>query len=307
MYIHVYTGLTSRCVTLADVYYLLKKAQKKRLTIIWQVDDICNISFYDIFSRDMFCDLDIKVIELKGKYYNINKFIPLFLDGKYLEACKSILKMGSNLMFSCKERFLKAGKVSVDYDLSNEEMSKGRTYLQREWRKLKFLLPKTDDIYVHAYCGIIRDNFNKIDYSVIKFKEEYYRQVERMFFGKRNVIGVHIRRTDHVRAIKTSKIYHFTSKMDEILKTNPDACLFLATDDKRVEKQLCRLYGDKIITQSGKQWGRDTLDGMKSAIIDLLALSRCEFILGSYYSAFSAFAAKYGEKELIICKEDGME
>lgn len=116
-----------------------------------------------------------------------------------------------------------------------------------------------------------------------------------------NVIGVHIRRTDHDVAIKNSKTDSFIYKMKQCIAERPQICFFVATDDIQEEKNLCEVFGDRIIVQKNKVWGRDSKEGMISGLIDCLCLSRCEYILGSSTSVFSSFAAEYGDKKLIIC------
>lgn len=79
--------------------------------------------------------------------------------------------------------------------------------------------------------------------------------------------------------------------------------VFLATDDRSVEEELKKAFPGRIVTYSDKTWGRNSKSGMESAIIDCLCLSRCNYILGSFCSVFSKFAAGYGNTELIICRK----
>lgn len=121
---------------------------------------------------------------------------------------------------------------------------------------------------------------NLVDYSVIKLKNEFYQKVEDILGDKDNIVGVHIRRTDHAFCVDTNKTEFFVKKIEEILKKEPSTRFFLSTDDKNEEDKLCALLGDKIIIQKDKKWGRDTTDGMESGIIDLLCLAKCKYILG---------------------------
>ena len=64
MIIWVNTGLTSRCVSLIQAYYLLKKYRKgERLIVLWPVSNNCNIRYEEVFDKEQFSDLDIKVLE----------------------------------------------------------------------------------------------------------------------------------------------------------------------------------------------------------------------------------------------------
>lgn len=82
--------------------------------------------------------------------------------------------------------------------------------------------------------------------------------------------------------------------------------IFLATDDKEEEQTLRKKYGNRLVVQSNKEWGRAGSEEMKSGVIDCLCLSRCDYILGSFGSSYSSFAAKYGKKELFICRDRKM-
>lgn len=64
MYVHVYSGLTSRCKALTDAYHPMKTGRGYRLNIIWPISSDCNIRFYDVFAKDIFKDISYKVIEI---------------------------------------------------------------------------------------------------------------------------------------------------------------------------------------------------------------------------------------------------
>ncbi len=122
--------------------------------------------------------------------------------------------------------------------------------------------------------------------------------------GGGQIVGVHIRRTDHNVAIAESRTEDFMREMDRILEEDSSVRFFLATDDPQEERKLKERYGSKILTMGHKDWGRDSVSGMKCGIIDVLCLSQCKLILGSYSSVFSRFAAAYGKRDLMICRSE---
>ena len=73
-------------------------------------------------------------------------------------------------------------------------------------------------VYVHAYNRISNDK--KIISSVkgIVFKEVFEISSNNILSGYKNIIGVHIRRTDHAVAIKNSTIESFNFTMKGILE-----------------------------------------------------------------------------------------
>ena len=313
MYVHVYSGLMSRCITLAHAYYLLKNyggGRRKRLVVVWPLDKDCGIHFWEVFAHDMFEDIELKVIEVNLKYLNYSEYGGFWSNIREKHFVKAIRFVITVFKDRCLEKLVKIifGKKYCLYqipieieELSDEYME----YMFNVWKRVKNVLSGNRKIYIHAFGGIIRDKEQEnVNLSVIKFRQEYWKTVEEIINPNEKIIGIHIRRTDHQRAIEASGTDAFVKKIDEILEKQGDAKFFLATDDISEEENLKNRYGDKIIVQKNKEWGRAKSSEMKSGIIDCLCLSRCEYILGSYTSVFSSFAAKYGGKELIICKND---
>jgi hypothetical protein len=126
------------------------------------------------------------------------------------------------------------------------------------------------------------------------------RQVIDMTTRFTNTVGVHIRRTDHMAAIKHSSIQHFINAMDcEVAKTN--ANFFLATDCKETERELLSRYPHKITIFPKSCYSRNSVLGIQEALIDLYCLSKTDKVLGSYYSSFSQVAAEIsGIEEVTI-------
>ena len=83
-----------------------------------------------------------------------------------------------------------------------------------------------------------------------------------------NTVGVHIRRGDHIRAIKASPIENFYFKMEKEVSKNKNTMFYLATDSIEVKNLLQKRYSGKIITYK-MPLTRTSLTGMYGAIIDL--------------------------------------
>lgn len=316
MWLEVYSGLASRCLTLAEAYYLMQSGRGgKRLTVVWPITQECKIHFYEVFDRDIFSDINFRVIEVKFDRKEINTNGGVFHTLKNGDMIKAFHILCAKLNRELKEKFFKIkisslrfGKKYYDYNPPIEIRGKGEKhihYIENTWLKLKNDLSENFKGYVHAYCGMIKDDEQeKVDYSVIKFKPEYWSMVDHIFGNKKECVGIHIRRTDHMVAIEGSGTEAFIKQIDKILGQDKKTVFFLATDDENEEKKLQELYGDKILVQRQKKWGRASKEEMQSGIVDLLCLSNCKYILGSYTSVFSHFSARYGGKELIICKNE---
>lgn len=303
MIIWVNTGLTSRCVSLIQAYYLLKKYRKgERLIVLWPVSNNCNIRYEEVFDKEQFSDLDIKVLEPPA-------FIPenipsLLKKGDFFGVIGEILKRIKNSL-NKKAMLLKYN--CVDYFPDRTIGWSGERFSQHcidSWNLCRKGLEKKKELFIRAYGELIFDSKEggTLDYQVIKFADRWIKKAGLIINDSEEYIGIHIRRTDHSTAIEHSKLETFILMMQEKILKNADVRFFLTTDDNEVEVKLKNIFGDRIVTQPDKYWGRDSEKGMASAIIDLLCLSKCKVIIGSYASGFSAFPAHYGNKELIICE-----
>ena len=163
------------------------------------------------------------------------------------------------------------------------------------------MLKEDKKVYIDCYESFIVPRDSSGIYEVIKFKEEYVTATDNIING--DMVGIHIRRTDHELCKKISTVEMFVEKMDNEIAGNNSVKFFLSTDDKEVENELFGKYGeDRIMVQSDKKWGRTSKEEMISGIIDCLCLSKCKKIYGSFSSQFSGFAAEYGNIPIEIIK-----
>jgi len=133
-----------------------------------------------------------------------------------------------------------------------------------------------------------------------KPKPEILNEVNSVIGGHENIIGVHIRRDDHLEAIRRSPLDLFEKIMSEEIKLTPDIKFFLATDSLETQEHMINLFSDKIIMHQKTSLDRDNVSAIKDAMIDLYCLSRARKIIGSYGSSFSDVAAQINDIELII-------
>jgi hypothetical protein len=120
--------------------------------------------------------------------------------------------------------------------------------------------------------------------------------MQRRYFDGCNVIGVHIRRNDHLTFLKKDHrlvcpTRMFVEAMENVLHTNPETKFFLATDDKKEEKLIRRLFPGLIIVYEKDEPSRNTTKGMQDALVDWLLLSKTSRIIASYASSFSEEAS----------------
>jgi hypothetical protein len=118
----------------------------------------------------------------------------------------------------------------------------------------------------------------------------------------RNMIGVHVRRTDNMNSISYSPIEKFIEHMNNEIRRDNNAKFFLATDDLSVETELREIFPDKIITHSKKSLDRNNPLAIQNAVIDLYCLANCRKLIGSYWSSFSYTAAEIYRVDRTIIK-----
>jgi hypothetical protein len=111
-------------------------------------------------------------------------------------------------------------------------------------------------------------------------------------------IGVHIRRTDHDRAMRHSPDEEFARVIEREIDVNPEVRFYLATDSPQTKQRFRAKFGDRIVASEVKL-SRTTQLGIEGAIIDLYCLSRCRKIYGSAVSTFSRVAAMLGKTPIV--------
>lgn len=107
-----------------------------------------------------------------------------------------------------------------------------------------------------------------------------------------HTIGIHIRRGDHRRSIKLSPTSLFIEKMEADIAQNSETTFYLASDSDEEKRTLGQRFGDRLLMQDDQLGDRNSIEGMKRAVIDLYCLSNTNRILGSFYSTFSVVAAE---------------
>ena len=281
-----------------------------KLTIIWPVQSepealACNIPFYDVFDKSSFPGIDITVIDqIVREERDLKKMIMSFdISG----ICNEIKSRSFTSKQNKEIADLMADSEVIDFHPPKGMLWWDEQYpvYQREQSKKVIKECSTgnfDNLFVHVNANIFKGE-ELLDFGCIKFNKNCVNKAQSIMSGYDRVIGLHLRRTDHGTAITQSPTDLFCEKMDEEIAKDGSIRFFLATDSESEQAELINRYGDRIIVQNDKEWGRSTKEEMYSGIIDVLCLSMCDKIYGSCGSVFSRFASEYGNKELIIVKK----
>lgn len=144
-------------------------------------------------------------------------------------------------------------------------------------------------------CGIetFMRFYESVGYVDLKPKKEILREVERTMGSLEpgKLIGVHIRRGDNDAAIQVSPVEAFIERMQLEVDQDPEVSFYLATDDPVTETRVKECFPGRVLTRP-KVFARNRAEGVRDALVDLLVLSRCRLILGSYWSSFSDTASE---------------
>jgi hypothetical protein len=118
----------------------------------------------------------------------------------------------------------------------------------------------------------------------IQINPSIQKSVERVKGGS---IGIHIRRTDHVKCIAASPLALFEDYLDKADRGN----FFLATDDAEVKASLKQKFTKHFISSPVTKVGRLSKEQQIHGVIDWLLLQGCTSIVASRGSSFSELAA----------------
>lgn len=113
-------------------------------------------------------------------------------------------------------------------------------------------------------------------------------------------IGLHIRRTDNQASIDASPVELFFDVVDRELAEHDDRHVYLATDDEPTKTLFRQRYGSDRIQTAPSQATRDSVAGIREALIEMLLLARTSHVYGSAGSTFSEIAVKFSGTPLTI-------
>ena len=166
----------------------------------------------------------------------------------------------------------------------------------REKIGIENIIKPAKNVYIQSFFSVSRHySLSKIFKPVSEVQSEIDKVIAKF---NSNTIGVHIRRTDHKDAMAFSSISDYENMMTHEIKSCPSSNFYLATDDKEVKHLLMDKFGDKIICYSAPLT-RESVEGMKAALVDLYCLSKTSKIYGSKGSSYSEIAAELGNIDLL--------
>lgn len=268
-------GLGNRILAIATTCDLAKKYQHK-VTMLWGTDGAVGAPFEAIFEVSE----DIKIIHMTN--WGFHK--------------EPILRAKSEIIRSYY-------KKKCDVFLDRDDIIQRKQAQKMD--EIEKIISECKNIYIKSWCEIKAIDDTSI-FSVIKPSREVC-ELGMPIFNKiqHKTFGMHIRRTDHKEAIMRSPLELFFKKAAEILESDPENNIFLATDDMEVEGEMQNRFNGKVLCQNEKVMDRNSIAGIQSGFVDMLSLSKCQKIYGSYGSTFSQIASYLGGNRLCVLDQLG--
>jgi len=166
-------------------------------------------------------------------------------------------------------KFIDSNNEPLDFKYHKLSQAKINEFLPYFWH----LTPKKD------IADVAQSFFNK-------YKDS---------FNKSEVIGVHIRKGDFKVAYdgraEVSKETDFVEKMRCLLEINPNYKFLLCTEDEETEERFRLRFGSNHIIYFPKRFrDRSATESVKESFVDILLLSKCPIIIGTFLSTFTEVA-----------------
>lgn len=269
-------GLGNRFIALASAYHVAKELNRK-LVVIWKEETVLGASMDKLFTLPQ----DVEVVSVKEYGYKLDFFGQLRGN-----SVTKAWRKKADAFFECDEIM----------NLYNEQ---GRDGVKKRFEDCKVVYVKATNPFWNIFEIENAFGFITPNPAILERKKEILKDAT----GKK-LVGVHIRRTDHIESIANSPLELFIQTMKDELKNEPATYFYLASDDRGVENELREIFGERILTFADKSLSRDSEQGIKDAYAEMLCLSAGSKIYGSFNSTFSVMASKLGNIPLHVVKAD---
>lgn len=268
-------GLGNRFIALASAYHAAKQLNQP-LTVLWKQETVLGAPMEALFTLPK----DVQVKSIREYGYRLDFF------GQVIgNIVKKKYRSKVSRFFECD-------------DIMNLYNAQGQEGVEKTLSDIPNAYIKATNPFWNIFDTDKVFDFITPSEQILARKAQVLQKTQ----GKR-IVGVHIRRADHIEAIQNSPLELFATRMQEELKAHPDTYFYLATDDKQVEKEMVEQFGDRIVLFEDKSLKRDDTQGIVDAYVEMLCLGAGDLVLGSFNSTFSLMAAKLGNVPLEVVKK----
>ncbi len=274
---------------------------RKKLTLV-PIGGLAN-RLYAITSAIAFCedhDIDLKVVWFKdwGMGADFHALFELTGNHPHVEIVDATWKDYIYDRPRKKNFWLPYLYQRFAYDQCVYESAINKGYSNND---LKDAFCRYKAVYLVHYCSFYPSRKGNICPS-----DDLMQLIDRKkadFQINKDVIGVHIRRTDNTLSILNSPLSLFIEKMQYEISVNPIVRFYVASDDLNEKRKLQERFGDRILT-SFDEVRRDNERGIIDAVVEMYLLASTKKIYGSSASTYSQYAAELGGIDIEIVKRD---
>ena len=174
-----------------------------------------------------------------------------------------------------------------------------------DYKTIDLLYEKTPPYFMEKYLKLLSSL--EINPSILEYVDEFTK-------GWKDMVGVHIRSWYcDKRRFHSNDIFE-----EEIDKLDPDQKFFFCCDNADVQNHFVGKYGDRVVTyeremhsnpQRAESGHHDDIQLTTDAFVELLILSKCSKIIGTYLSTFDELAWWYSgcKSEVIIPRPNNFD
>lgn len=257
-----YGGLGNRIRVLYSVFAVNEKLDSE-IKIIWDCSTALNCPFEELFQIPVNCN--VKNIH-QGLYRDIKRY--------------TFNRIG----------LAKLRRHFFDFVLYGDEV---KQYIKDQDRLIKNC--RNRSVYIETCYGFSwkgnNYDFLKPISSIRQAAEEIYKNFDSKTYG------VHIRWSDKIPSLKYSSPDAYKQLVNKMIREDESIRFFLTTNSVKIEKDFKNEFQEKIITSGQKELARNSPEGIKSALVDILCLSQTKKIYGSYGSSFSSIPKLFADIE----------
>ena len=285
LYIHPKNGLGNRLRALASAYNIAKETGRQ-LVIIWIPDVHCNAKLTEIFKLN-FLLKDTQIID------NIDEINEFGNPDEYQIGENGSVYSGKLIYnyMTHKDHYIDDTSSNDIYVISACILKNSHTNWHKESKFIQHLEP-VDEIASEIYKF-------EIQYDIEKAIGIHIRMGQPMETAVYENTKTWAQESQHSIELWRSHSHYsvFMKEMDRILLENPKQKFFLCCDNANIYDEIIKTKKYDIIYTPKTIYDRSCKQ-IQSAVLDLILLSKCQYILGSNWSSFTEIAHRLSNKQL---------
>lgn len=155
---------------------------------------------------------------------------------------------------------------------------------------------RNSEIYAEMLRQLLANVVPEVRDEVSSFVDAHFASA-----GGAKTVGVHVRRSEH--PLPLCPYAQPLRYYEAVMRSFPSDTRFLvSTDAQDAFKWLQSRFGDRVFQKPKVHDNRSSVAGIREGLVDLLLLSRCSAIIGTFGSSFSGVAAMAGRCPILMLK-----